>query len=127
MKPKDQWKVWNLIDLKAEMKNDYLDLLSVKKPENISIVFYDNLPNPIVSWATERSEEFVGCTGDDSFSRVLSMGKVPVYHALGHKIGLKNSVVNGIENQGHETLAKIFRNFIDQENAKIEKSRNFSV
>ena len=30
----------------------------------------------------KKVEDFVGCTGDDSFSKVISMGKVPLYYAI---------------------------------------------
>ena len=66
---------------------------------NIKIVFYDSLPNPQFIWAIEKSQDFVGCTGDDSFSRVVSMGKIPMYFSPKHKIAFKRAFDLFLENE----------------------------
>ena len=81
----------------------------------ISILFYDYLPNLEFIWAIHKSQDFVGCTGDDSFSKVISMGKVPLYYANGHKIALKNSFIGFLTNAGFKEITKIFQTFIDDD------------
>lgn len=81
--------------------------------ENISIIFYDSLPNPDFVWAIEKSQDFVGCTGDDSFSKVISMGKVPFYYAMKHKVDFKRNFIEFMKGLGFGQLKEIFDKFVD--------------
>ena len=116
-------RVWKLEEFSKKLRWDYSRFFCVKKLPKISIIFYESLPNSVFLWAINRSEDVIGCTGDDSFSRVISMGKIPMYHALGHKKELKASFVNFMAKQNLPQLTRIISNFPDQDNALNEEFR----
>lgn len=114
-------KVISLGEFRKMLNPIFAPFLVVNDLSNISVFFYNFISNPTFLWAIKMSADFVGCTGDDSFSKVLSMGKVPLYYALDHKIELKISFVSFVKACGLENLYQIFDNFIDVEGADIEK------
>ena len=120
-KLKEPLKLIKLDEFKEMLKPDFIPFLVVDDLDKFSVLFYDFLPNPIFLWAIKKSEEFVGCSGDDSFARVLSMGKVPLYHALTHKMDFSNAFVKFIGSQGLNSLRTIFDNFIHMRSANMEK------
>ena len=94
--------------------------MDINIQSEISILFYDSLPNPEFVWAIDKSEDFVGCTGDDSFSKVISMGKVPFYYAVGHKVPFKSCFNRFLKNQKFEAIYEIFDKFIDDKSGMHE-------
>ena len=121
----NEFKVVTLSQFYGMLNPKYKTILkSLKLQSEISIMFYDSLPNPEFVWAIQNSEDFVGCTGDDSFSKVISMGKVPFYFALGHKIDFKTSFDSFLKEHQLDEFHKIHSKFVIASNREAESSSN---
>jgi len=51
----------------------------------------------------QKSEIFVGCTGDQSFSEVINCNRIPIYQILNHKINFFDSLISFAEEKQYNT------------------------
>ena len=88
----DNWKI-NNFNFKLKIndepnKDKYKYYFEVNNGENITKLFVFNkinFPHHEFMYYLKIAEEFVGCTGDQSISEVISLNKLPIYDMLGHK------------------------------------------
>lgn len=78
-------RVYSIAELKNILTPEFSAELDNLFCSNISVIFYDYLPTDDFVLAAYLSDDFVGCTGDDSFSKIISLGKVLIYYAFRHK------------------------------------------
>ena len=89
---------------------------SLNLKSEISIIFYDSIPTSEFIWAIDKSQDFVGCTGDDSFSRVISTGKLPLYFSPRHKSGFKCSFDKYLYESNLKIIHNILAHFVNEIN-----------
>ena len=52
-----------------------------ERKKNIQILLHNVTSASEIIWAIKKSKDFVGCSDDDLFSKVISMKKIPSYYA----------------------------------------------
>ena len=80
----------------GEYKFNYTkpNLICQYKDTKITIEVNDNrLSNKEFNELIQKSEIFVGCTGDQSISEVINCQKLPIYQILSHKKNFFNSLI----------------------------------
>ena len=82
----------------------------------IQIIFYKLLTNQDIIWAIDKSNNIVGCTGDDSFSKAISLGKFPFYYARSHKLSFRNNFCEFLSNCGLGLADEILTKFCRDNN-----------
>lgn len=108
----DPSRVYSIGELKNMLSEEFSCELDNLFSSDIRVMFYDYLPTEDFILAAYLSDDFVGCTGDDSFSKVISLGKIPIYYAFSHKYRFWKAFLSLIDRQNLSTLHSLLDLFI---------------
>ena len=110
----------------SNVQNSFSENLKDMNEPNIFLIFYKSLKSDEVNWAMGKSCDIVGCTGDDSLSRAISMSKFPIYFIRDIKTGFADKFKCYLMNNGIGQLLPLMFEFISIfGNKKINYNDNY--